>query len=248
MTRVRGMWHGIPRVWLNANAPHPRRTVTADPTSPGLTHVIVSETEARKPGAKARKASGRIGVHTVGLGWLLTSVAERRRVGEMEEVARPLGTARGVEDGGVSATEDTAQEAGIMADSGGEAAIEVEAGESRRRSGRSRVAVDDKARVEAKVKVKVEVEADRKPKRERSPSPQLARDQPIQSSNPLLATATATATTNAPHPRFTVEGDYHLLEHDGAPCTATLNQTDIRKNNNKVRPPARHTGKSQRPR
>jgi hypothetical protein len=97
------------------------------------------------------------------------------------------------------------------------------------------------------VKVEAEPQADEdeekpakgkgKLKRERTPS--LEQQEPLggpdeveEEGKPLLVTAT----TNAPHARFaaTHAGEHHLLECDNAPCSATLNLTDLKKNSNKA--------------
>ena len=160
----------------------------------------------------------------VGLGWLLTSLTELRRVDEKEEVARPLGAEVGEVGQGTEVLECGPERA----------PLEVE--EALRRSGRSRVAAGVKAEPEAEGDDEAEVQSTGKLKGERMPPVELERDavdyDVEEEAKPLLVTAT----TNAPHVRFaaTHPGEYHLLEYDNAPCSATLNLTDLKKNSNKV--------------
>lgn len=168
-------------------------------------------------------------MHVVGLGWLLTSIAERRRVDEREEVARPIGPDKDGVAGGDAVGRAEAQDVGE--------AVEGVAAGGARRSGRSRVAVKVEAEPQADEDDEKPTKGKAKLKRERTPSVKQQETfgelgEEGEEDQPLLVTAT----TNAPHARFaaTHPGEHHLLEYDNAPCSATLNLTDLKKNSNKV--------------
>jgi len=149
-------------------------------------------------------------------------------VDEREGVANPLG------EGGAGSTEGAGEIGDKLkaeAEVDGEAAAEA----GTRRSGRARARVA----AEAEEPIKVEGNGKGKLKRELSSRvvPSTAHEEQsfhsaeeAEDSEPRLTTAT----TNAPHARFTQPGDHNLLEYDGAPCSATLNLTDLKKNSNKV--------------
>ena len=100
----------------------------------------------------------------VGLGWLLTSLTELRRVDEKEEVARPLGAEVGEVGQGTEVLECGPERAPL------------EAEEALRRSGRSRVAAGVKAEPEAEGDDEAEVQSTGKLKGERMPPVELERD------------------------------------------------------------------------